>query len=86
MKGKQIAILVVAVLLAIGSFAFARHRYVSENSAKLTNPFGGKESTTLTNPFMEEKLFGDWIKDHMLFAVIVPVAFMAGGAVLAFKK
>ena len=86
MKPQRIGILVVALLLAIGSFAYARHHYVKKNSVEITNPFNKKESATVTNPLADDKLFGDWVKDEIVLAVIVPVALVVGGLVFAFKK
>jgi hypothetical protein len=73
-------VMFVAVVLAAGSFGYARHHYVEKNSVTLT------KNTTLENPFMDDKLFGDWMKDEIVFAVIVPVALLVGGFVLAVKK
>ena len=78
--------LAIAVVLAILSFAYARYRYVSGNSATLTNPFNNRQSTRLNSSFMDKDLFGDWTKDQMAFAIIVPVIFLAGGAVWAVRK
>jgi hypothetical protein len=83
---KRINFLAVGIVLAILSFAYARYDYSNKNSATLTNPFGKHESTTVTNPFMEKELFGDWMKNEMLFAIIVPVACLAGGVALAIRK
>ncbi|HTS17054.1 MAG TPA: hypothetical protein VMP11_05730 [Verrucomicrobiae bacterium] len=83
---KRINFLVVGIVLAILSFAYARYDYSNKNSATLTNPFGKHESTTVTNPFMDKDLFGDWMKHEILFAIALPVAFMAGGVVLAIRK
>ena len=85
MKNKM-AILAVAVVLAAASFAYARHRYVSDNSAILTNPFNNKEKTTLTNPVLDQKLFGDWMKEEKAFAIIMPLLLLAGGAFAAFRR
>ena len=52
----------------------------------LTNPFNKKQSTTVTSPVIDDKLFGDWMKNEWLFAIALPAAFIAGGAVLAAKK
>ena len=83
---KRFNILAVAVVLAILSFAYARYDYSNKNSATLTNPFGKHETTTVSNPFMNQDLFGDWIKHETVFAVVLPVAFIAGGLVLAVRK
>ena len=84
---KRFNILAVAVVLAIISFAYARYNYSNKNSATLTNPFNSSEKTKLTNPLMSD-LFGDWMthKDAVMFAIVVPVALIAGGVVLAVRK
>jgi hypothetical protein len=83
---KRFNVLAVAIVLAILSFAYARYDYSNKNSATLSNPFGKHESTTVSNPFMDKALFGDWMKDEMLFAIIAPVGLIAIGLVLAVKK
>jgi hypothetical protein len=83
---KRINILAVAIVLAILSFAYARYDYANKNSATVSNPFGKHESATVTNPFMDKSFFGDWMKDEVVFAIIVPVALIAGGLVLAVRK
>jgi hypothetical protein len=35
---------------------------------------------------MTHDLFGDWMKDEVVFAIIVPVALIAAGVVLAAKR
>ncbi len=81
MKGSKLAIFVVAVLLAIGSFLYARNRYEQKNS------FSFKAGdASMSFGLADKKLFGDWVKDELVFAVIVPVALIAGGAVLALRK
>jgi len=83
---KRFNFLAVGIVLAILSFAYARYDYSNKNNATLTNPFGKHESTTVTNPLMDKSFFGDWMKDEMLFAIVLPVAFIAGGVVLAIRK
>ena len=83
---KRFNFLAVGIVLAILSFAYARYDYSNKNSTTLTNPFGRHESTTVANPFMDKELFGDWMKHEMLFAIVLPVAFIAGGVVLAIRK
>lgn len=83
---KRFNVLAVAIVLAILSFAYARYDYSNKNSATLTNPFGKHDSTTVSNPFMDKSFFGDWMKDEVLFAIVLPVAFIAGGVVLAIRK
>jgi hypothetical protein len=82
----RINILAVAIALAILSFAYARYDYSNKHSTTLTNPFGKHETTTVTNPFMDKSLFGDWMKDEVVFAIVVPVALIAAGVVLAVRK
>ncbi len=83
---KRFNFLAVGIVLAIISFAYARYDYSDKNSATLTNPFGKHESTTISNPFINQDLFGEWMKHEMTFAIILPVAFLAGGVVLAVRK
>ncbi len=83
---KKPGVLVIAVLLAIGSFAFARYHHLNKNSATVSNPFGQHETTTVTNPFVDKSLFGDWMKDEWPFAIALPIAFLVGGVVLALRK
>jgi len=83
---KNAGVLVVAVLLAIGSFAFAHYHHLNKNSATVSNPFGQHESTTVTNPFVDRSLFGSWVKDEWPFAIALPIAFLVGGVVLAMRK
>jgi len=82
MKGPKLGVL-IAIVLALGSFAFARHSYMSKHT--LSIKVGG-EKASATNPFADDKLFGDWVKDQWVFAIAVPVALIAGGVVYAFKK
>jgi hypothetical protein len=83
---KRFNFLAVGIALAIVSFAYARYDYSNKNSTTVTNPFGRHESTTVTNPFMDKSFFGDWMKDEMLFAIVLPIAFIAGGVGLAMRK
>lgn len=83
---KRFNFLTVGIALAILSFAYARYDYANKHSATLTNPFNKSESKTLTDPFMDKSFFGDWMKDEVLLAIVLPVAFIAGGVVLAVRK
>lgn len=83
---KRIIPVAFNLVLAMTSFAYARHRYVQRNSALLTNPFNAGESARVSNPFMERELIGDWVKDEWLFAIALPAALLAAGAALALKK
>ena len=84
--GKRFNVFAVALVLAIASFAYGRYDYSNKHSATLSNPFGKHESTTDADPFMDKSLFGNWIKDEKLFAIILPLVFVAGGAVLSMGK
>jgi hypothetical protein len=83
---KRFNFLAVGIVLAILSFAYARYDYANKNSATVTNPFGKHDSTTVSNPFMDKSFFGDWMKDEVVFAIVLPVTFLAGGVVLAVRK
>jgi len=83
---KRVNVIVVAIVLAILSFAYARYDYANKNSATLSNPFGKHESTTVSNPFMDKAFFGDWMKDEVIFAIVIPVGLIAIGFALAVKK
>jgi hypothetical protein len=83
---KNAGVLVAAVVLAIGSIGFARYHHLNKNSATVSNPFGQHETTTVTNPFVDKSLFGDWMKDEWPFAIALPIAFLAAGLVLAVRR
>jgi hypothetical protein len=83
---KRFNVLAVAIVLAIISFAYARYDYSDKHSATLTNPFNKSESKTITDPFADKSFFGDWMKDEVTFAIVVPVVVLAVGVALAVKK
>jgi hypothetical protein len=70
-------IIAVAVVLAILSFAYARYDYTNKRSVTIGH-------TTLSAAGHD--LFGDWVKDEIPFAIVVPVGLIAVGLVLAVKK
>jgi hypothetical protein len=74
---KRFNVIAIAVVLAICSFAFARYRYTDRHSVDVAN-------TKIT--FASHDLFGDWMKDELVFAIIVPVALIAASVVLAVKR
>ena len=82
---RRINCIVIGIVLAIISFAYGRYHYVNQNSTKLTNPFNASEHTRVSNPFMDQHLIGDWMKDEKFFAIILPVGFVVGGLFLAAK-
>jgi hypothetical protein len=69
--------LAVGIVLAILSFAYARYDYSDKHSVSVAG-------TQIT--FASHDLFGDWMKHEKLFAIVLPVAFLAGGVVLAVRK
>jgi hypothetical protein len=70
-------IIAVVIVLAIVSFAYARYDYSNKHSLTIG-------STTLSATGHD--LFGDWVKDEITFAIVVPVGLIAVGLVLAVKK
>ena len=74
---KRFNVLAVAIVLAILSFVYARYDYMNKHSVTIGN-------TTLSATGHD--LFGDWVKDEMVFAIVVPVGLLAVGFVLAVKK
>lgn len=76
---KRINIIAVAIVLAVLSFVFARYLYIDRNSATIGNE-------KITNPLADKSLFGNWVRDELVFAVIIPAALVAGGVALAVRK
>ena len=74
---KRFNIIAVAIVLAILSFAYARYDYSNKHSVTIVDTKFGVTS---------HELFGNWMKDEMLCAIILPVALIAGGVVLAVRK
>ena len=74
---KRFNVLAVAVVLAIASFAYARYRYSNSHTIDL-----GEAKITITT----NNLFGDWVRDELVFAVIIPVALLAAGATFALTR
>ena len=72
----RINIIAVAIVLAILSFAYARYDYTKKHSVT----FGD------TRIGVSHDLFGNWMKDEMVFAVIVPVGLIAVGLATAIRK
>jgi hypothetical protein len=83
---KSSVVIVLAVLVAIGSFAYGRHRHLGENSIVLSNPFNADNRARLSNPFADTSLFGSWIKEQWVFTMAIPGAALAVGIVLAVRK
>ena len=76
----------ICFLLAATSFAYARHHYLEKNSVTLANPFDPKVSTHVTSPLADRQLFGSWVKNEWVFALVIPAALLGAGIVLSFKK
>jgi hypothetical protein len=74
---KRFNFLAVGIALAILSFAYARYDYANKHSVTIGN-------TTLS--VTGHDLFGDWVKDEVVFAIVVPVGLLAIGFALAVKK
>lgn len=70
-------IIAVAIVLAILSFAYARYDYTNKHSVSI-----GDTKFSVTG----HDLFGDWVKDEMILAIVVPVGLLAVGFALAVKK
>ncbi len=83
---KRINIIAVFIVLAILSFCYARYDYSNNNSATLSNPFDNRQSTVVTNPFMDKSFFGDWMKKEVVFSMVVPAALIAVGLGIAIGK
>jgi hypothetical protein len=75
----------VCVILAFGSFAYARYHYVELHSVTITNPFNKSQFSTVGRHFFAKDFFGDWIKDEWLFAIAVP-ALLLGAALTPTRK
>ena len=73
---KRFNILAIAIVLAILSFAYARYDYSDKHSVAIGR----------TRIGVSQDLFGDWMKDEKLFAIIAPIGLIAIGLVLAVKK
>jgi hypothetical protein len=83
---KSFLTFIVCAILALASFAYARHHYVKTNSVTLTNPLNTSQSRSVTNPLVDQSLFGEWIKDEWVFAIAVPALLIVGGLVLSTRK
>ncbi len=78
--------LMLALVLALCSFAFGRYQYTNKNSTTLSNPFGNHESTTVSNPLMDKSLFGPWVKEEWPFTIAIPGVLIAAGLALSMRK
>jgi hypothetical protein len=76
----------VCMVLALASFGFARHHYVQLHTLTVSNPFKTSQKTHLTDPFIDEHLFGNWAKDEWVFAIAVPAVLIVGGMLLSTRK
>ena len=74
------------LVLAFGSFGFARHHYVEIHSVALANPFRTSQTARLAGPFMHSDLLSGWVKDEWVFALAVPAGLIFGGMALTTRK
>jgi hypothetical protein len=72
--------------LALGSFAFARYHYVEVHTFTASNPFKTSQKAQMTDPFINQSLFGDWVKDEWVFAIAIPAVLIVSGLVLSSRK
>jgi hypothetical protein len=83
---KSLAVMALAVVVAIGSFAYGRYRHVDETSVVLSNPFNSDNRARVSNPFADTSLTGSWIKEQWIFTMLIPGAALAAGVFLAVRK
>ena len=76
----------ICLVLAVGSFAYGRQHYLRQHSVTLMNPLDSHASLTVTNPLANHKIFGTWVKEEPVFALILPVTLLAVGLALSLKK
>ena len=76
----------VCMVLAVGSFGFARYHYVQIHTVSLSNPFKASQRAHMTDPFIDENILGGWMKDEWVFAIAVPAVLIIGGMVLSSRK
>ena len=76
----------ICLLLAVGSFSYGRQHYIRQHSVTLMNPLDSHASLTVTSPLANRKIFGAWVKEERLFALVLPVALLAVGLTLSLKK
>jgi hypothetical protein len=83
---KSFAIFLVCLLLAFASFGFARHHYVQTHTVTVTNPLRTSQKARLTDPLIDQNLFGNWVKDEWVFAIAVPAVLILGGLYAATRQ
>jgi len=83
---KSFLIFGACVILALASFGFARYHYVAAHSATVSNPFKSSQKVRMTDPFIDQDLVGNWVKDEWVFAIAVPVVLIVGGLALSTRK
>jgi len=83
---KSFLTFVVCMVLAVGSFGFARHHYVQVHTFTASNPFKTSQKARVTDPFVDENILGSWMKDEWVFAIAVPVVLIVGGLTLSARK
>ena len=83
---KSFLTFLVCMVLALGSFAFARYHYVEIHTGTVSNPFKTSQRVQMSDPFMDQSIFGNWVKDEWVFAIAVPAVLIVGGLVLSSRK
>lgn len=83
---KSILTFLTCILLALASFAYARYHYVDVHSATVSNPFKSSQKVQMTDPFLNQSLFGNWVKDEWVFAIAVPAILLVGGLIVSTRR
>ena len=76
----------ICLLLAVGSFTYGRQHYIRQHSVTLMNPLDSHSSMTVTSPFANRKIFGAWVREERMFALVLPLTLLAVGLTLSLKK
>lgn len=77
---RSLIIFIVYLTLAFASFGYARHHYVEKHS--LVNPFNKSQSVAL----VDKSLFGDWVKEEWVLAIVLPAVLIVAGLVTSQRK
>jgi hypothetical protein len=69
---KAFVIFIVYLTLAFASFGYARHHYIEKHSP--------------TSALVDSSLFGDWVKQEWVFAIVVPGIMIVAAFVSSSRK
>jgi hypothetical protein len=83
---KSFLAFLLCMILAFGSFGFARYHYIEVHSASRFHPFQKSADVNMTDPFFSADLVGSWVKDEWVFALAIPAVLIASGLALAARK